>query len=70
MRGKTMHTQSSVSRVLKGVEQSGVKARVEFRPDGTVIVNMTGEVSADAARRNEWDRKKDVKGTRLRPSDP
>jgi hypothetical protein len=69
MRGKTIHTQSAVSRVLKGVEQSGVKARVEFRPDGTVIVNMTaGEVPA-APRKNEWD-KKGVRGTRLRSDDP
>jgi hypothetical protein len=68
MRGKTVHTQSAVSRVLKGVEQSGVKARVEFRPDGTVVVNMTDEVPAAQAK-NEWDRK-NVRGTRLRSNDP
>jgi peptidoglycan/xylan/chitin deacetylase (PgdA/CDA1 family) len=69
VRGKTIHTQSSVARVLKGVEQAGVNARVEFKPDGTVIVNMTaGEVPA-APVKNEWDRK-GVRGTRLRSNDP
>jgi hypothetical protein len=63
-----MHTQSSVSRVLKGVEQSGVKATIEFRPDGSVIVNMTAEAAA-APVKNEWD-KKNVRGPRLRSSDP
>ena len=58
MRGKTMHTQSSVSRVLKGVEQSGVKALIEFKPDGSVVVSMTGEVPVVVTSpKNEWDKK-------------
>ena len=36
----------------------------------TFAMFRLGEVSAAAAAKNEWDRKKDVRGTRLRSNDP
>lgn len=51
----TKFTQSDVKRLFKAAMSAGVRVRVEFHPDGTIVAS-TGEASASCDRDTDLDK--------------
>jgi hypothetical protein len=54
-RNRAKFTQSDVARILRGAEAVGVEVRMEFRPDGTIIVTKGRAAEGEPIEANPWD---------------
>jgi hypothetical protein len=56
-------TQSDANRLFKAAAKAGVKVRLEFRPDGTIIATTVGTAPDVGTELDEWMEKHNAGST-------